>query len=268
MAEETAVISGQRIALHPSEARFSRQSFNPMSIRKPEYNVYIFNTNEREFILHRPPLFPTLRIIGCPAGKSYVLAKTISHPVQQGEPGIDTNEIRVFVEDARSVAADICNPDNPYGPQSNIPPMLHQDTVVPPERVMSSGENLSAQGVFWSLNNPPTDEEVAAAAARREKYYRSLLENARILEMGNPTMLSQILNADYHMAADHFGLETTWHRRKAIQTTSCPNCGEEVKPGVAYHKNSLGVLCVLDWKRAVAAGAKTRQEAVDAGATL
>jgi hypothetical protein len=44
----------------------------------------------------------------------------------------------------------------------------------------------------------------------------------------------------------------------------CPNCGERIKAGVAFHKQEEGTLCILDWKRAVASGVRTRQQAYEA----
>ena len=35
---------------------------------------------------------------------------------------------------------------------------------------------------------------------------------------------------------------------------TCPNCGDVVKAGIAFHKSSAGVLCIIDKKRADEAG--------------
>ena len=142
------------------------------------------------------------------------------------------------------VAQSICNPNNHS---------LNQDAVPPEQSITGYGVDLNAQGVFWSRNNPPTEEEISKAEARRERYYQGLLERARTLEISNPKELEGLINQDYHMAANFFNVETSWHK-KMVKFEECPNCGEQVKPGVAYHKNSLGLLCIIDKKRAKDAG--------------
>lgn len=250
MPEANATIQSQSMRVHPEEGRFGAQTINPMSIRKTEGYVYIHTISDKSFTLHRPPLLPTVVIPARKQGERSSLALKLPHPMQQADAGIDTSDMVIRLEDARAVAADVCNPDNPF---TGGDALSEQNRTISPERVMSSGENLTQQGVFWSLNEKPTEAEISAAEQRREQYFRQLLEQARVLEMGNPGQLAQIMNADYHMAADHFGVETTWHR-KGVSLASCPNCGESIKPNVAYHKNSMGMICIIDRPRAEAAG--------------
>jgi hypothetical protein len=119
--------------------------------------------------------------------------------------------------------------------------------------------------VFWSLNNPPTEEEIKAATLRMEKHFNTVLEKMKALETSDPKGLLEALSPEAHVAADYYGVETSWHGRRS-KPMDCENCGERIKQGVAFHKTEEGGLCVLDWKRTVKAGARTMQQAIDAGA--
>jgi hypothetical protein len=133
------------------------------------------------------------------------------------------------------------------------------DSALPPDSY-AIGTDLRAQGVFWTRNNPPTEAEVAKAHKRIEKYYRGLLEKATALEYSNPKELAERLqNEDYHLAADYFGEEFSWHKKRVkkvapVVKSECPNCGNEIKRGIAFHFDPDTGLCVLDWKRAYEAG--------------
>ena len=54
-------------------------------------------------------------------------------------------------------------------------------------------------------------------------------------------------------------MNASWHLRTAIQE-ACPNCGDQINPGIAYHSSSVGGVCVLDWARTVKAGVKSRDD--------
>jgi hypothetical protein len=119
--------------------------------------------------------------------------------------------------------------------------------------------------VFWSLNNPPTEQEIKEATQRMEKHFNTVLEKMKALETSDPKGLLEALSPEAHTAADYFGVETSWHGRRS-KPMDCPNCGERIKAGVAFHRTEEGGTCVLDWARTVKAGARTIQQAVDAGA--
>lgn len=220
---------------------------DPNLLREPDYYVYVYTVSPREFIVERPPHLKRLIVRACPRGEKYAMVTRIAHPFQQ--PDYDGNgELIARSHDARKVAMDICNP-------SNI--TLDQDAQI--DMTYAEGTNLTRQGIFWSLHNPPTDEEVNAAIARKETYYRGLLERARALEHVNPRELELTLTPDYHAAADYFNVETSWHKTM-VRPDACPHCGDPVRPGVAFHKNAMDTICVLDWRRAVDAGVKTKAD--------
>jgi len=236
--KSTALMADKNtVPLNWGDANFSR---------KPDYFVYIFTVSKRAFLIRQPTLFPRLSVPACSSDEHYKLVAKIPHPFQElditdGGAGQIINR----GHDARQVAMSLVNPNNLT---------LDQDAAVAPGSVTGIGNNLSVQGVFWTLNEVPTEEELVKAEKRREVYYRSLLNKARALEVSNPKGLEDELNQDYRMAADYFGEEFSWHKRHTARAT-CPNCGESITPGIAYHKNKeLDMLCIIDRARAEAAG--------------
>lgn len=230
-------------------------NIDPGAFRTPKYFVYLYSISQEEFERRMPPHLPRLILKACPADQEYVQVAKIAEPFEQADRDIDTGEVRMRFHDAKKIAQDIVCPDAP-----------NMDAAVPAE-VMSSGTDLRAKGLFWSLNNPPTAAEVAKAKTRLENYYRSLLERATALEYTNPKELNERLNKDYHLAADYFGEEYSWHKVRVKKITpaakvECPFCGEQIKSGVAFH----GVgdeLCILDWERAFAAGKVSKKQYED-----
>jgi hypothetical protein len=225
----------------------------PGSFRTPDYFVYIYSVSNKELVRCIPPMIPRLILKACPADAEYVECARLAEPYEQADRDVDTGEVRMRFHNAKKVAQDIVCPDAP-----------DMDSAVPPES-MSSGTDYRAQGVFWSLNNPPLPEEVKKARKRVEKYYRSLLERAATLEYTNPKELAERINEDYHLAADYFGEEYSWHKQRVRKVTAatkvpCPICGDEIKPGVAFHKDSEGEYCILDWKRAYESGRVTLKQ--------
>lgn len=222
--------------------------------RKPDYWVYLYSVSADSFDVYRPPLLANLRITGKPQGKEFVQCARFPQPLLTPQGSVDSDEITIAPMDARRFAMDIVNPDNLS---------LNQDLLI--SKPTNIGNDLGKKGVFWSINNPPTEEEVKAARTRMERYYNSLLEKARAVETSDPKALQDLLTPEYHAAADYFGVETGWHAKRS-KPMDCPNCGERVKSGVAFHKTEEGSICVIDWVRTVKAGARSIQQAIDSGA--
>jgi hypothetical protein len=225
---------------------------DPSQMRKPEYFVYIYSVVDprpagKKLIRALPPLVPVLEIAELKPGEQYTLVTTIGHPVMQ--PCMKENGDRyVEYHDARRIAMDIVNPDNLS---------LNQDAKVDPARLYSEGNDYGKLGVFWSLHNPPLAEEVEKAIARKEAYYRSRLDQARLVESSDPKALYAYITTTDHIAADYFGEQHSWHQKR-VKKEACPNCGEEINPGAKFHVSQAmgGIICVLDWRAAVNAGVK------------
>lgn len=231
---------------------------DPVQFRRPESFVYVWSVVDprpagaklkRRF----PPLISCLEIaeLNPEDTEKYKLVIRLANPMNQflmrenGERYIDSH-------DARRVAQDIVNPDNLT---------LNQDMKLDASRIYSIGNDYGRLGVFWSTNSKPTDEEVRKAVHRKEEYYRARLNEARKLETTNPKVLYEYLSIIDHIAADYFGEEHAWHRRPE-RPDFCPNCGEQIRMGAAFHTSPAlgGLLCVIDWKVAVKAGVKKHED--------
>jgi hypothetical protein len=242
-----AVVGDIHPPTSPQAQSFTRAQMGEMyigeaDITPPQYHVHIYTVSKREFVVEQPPLIPYLIIPPCEEGELYRKVISIPSPMLQVERHPDKNEAQIFRHQGERVAQSICNPDNPT---------LDQDYVN--RKSLAFGVNLNIQGVFWSRNDPPTKEELEKAQKRVQSYYASLIERARTLEIANPKELEQLINQDYHLAAEFFGVETSWHH-KLISKAECPNCGEAIKSASqAYHVNSAGLVCVIDKDRAAVA---------------
>lgn len=228
-------------------------NIDPGAFRTPDYHVYIYSISQRAHERNMPPMIPRLVIKACPANQEYVLAYKLEHPYQQADRNVDTGEVLIRFHHAKKIAQDIVCPDAPT-----------MDAPITAEGA-SSGMDLRAKGVFWSMNYPPLDSEVQAARKRLETSYRMRLERNVQLEYTNPKELAERIGEEDHLAADYFGEEYSWHRarvRKAAPAAkvTCPECGDDIKPGVAFHRDSQGEYCILDWKRAYEAGRVTKKQ--------
>lgn len=220
---------------------------NPNMIRQPDYHLYMFNVGPMKHEVARPPIMVKATIPACPKGQKYIMAFKIGNIVNQIWADPDNGEPRTHAEYGERVMMDIVNPYN-LG--------IDQDAPIDENHVFSVNADLGKFGVFWSKNEVPTDEEIQKAVGRMEKHFRQQLNVADALARAGKQ--SEITDVQ-HMAADHFHYKAGWHVQVEAPV-SCPNCGEDIKPGVAFHKNSMDLICVIDWQRTVAAGAKKKSE--------
>jgi len=237
---------------------------NYMMSQPPQYHVYIYNVSMQEFKVARPPLMREMTIPGRKKEQRYTIATRLPQPIMVPKGNVDSNDIDIIPTDARRFAMDLINPNNTG---------LDQDAVLDPKFIFSVGNDLGAKGCFWSVNGPgaskygnkeePTEEEVKRAYARLEKHYNKILDDARAVETSDPGSISKFIAPEHHFAADYFGLELSWHGKK-IRPAECPICGERMREGAAFHKTEDGGLCINDWKRAVAAGVRSRAQAYEA----
>jgi len=227
-----------------AEKNLQDGSWDANLFRPPDYWVYIFTVSDREFAISQPPLIRSFTIRPKIKGQRYTLVAKLPCPFLQIDREGAVGDLMVRAHQGEKVAQSICNPNNPT---------LNQDASLPAQTILGLGVDLNCQGVFWSRNAKPTEDELKGAERRRERYYEALLERARTLEISNPKELEYLINQDYHMAAEYFGVETSWHR-KLVKFEECPNCAEQIKPGVAFHRHSSGIICIVDPERAAKAG--------------
>lgn len=217
-------------------------SNDPNIDRPPDYFIFIYNIAPMEHQLYKPPLAPLVLIPGCPAGEPFICAARIPNIVNQKHVDAYTGTIHNTGYRGEALANDIVNPANTTGQQwfdvndfSNV------------------GTDLTVKGVFWSRDNPPSAADLAKAKSRMERHFQALIEQAN--RLGDSGKLSEI-GLEHHQAANYFRLQTAWHRVYEAPT-ACSICGEDIKAGIAFHRNAAGGVCVLNWKAAVEAGVKT-----------
>ena len=258
VGEDLKFNSRSRAMSDSENLKYVSPFLDPELTRKPEYFVYVYSVVDPRpdgyhLVRNAPPLIHNLSIAEVKPDERYTLVTKLPHPVNQA--GVDTQEQRVnYAHNAQRVAQDIVNPENIT---------LNQDATLRAEQSFTEGNDYGKLGVFWSLNDPPTDEEVAKAVARKEKFYRRRLDQARALEASDPKSLHIFLTPTDHVAVDYFARvyesdeQFGWHKVMRMPD-KCPNCGEAVKKGVAFHASAAlgGVICVIDWKRTVEAGVK------------
>ncbi|MGH7441584.1 MAG: hypothetical protein ACREKE_02800, partial [bacterium] len=214
---------------------------DPNVDRPPDYYIHIYNISPMSFFLTKPPLAPIFNIPPCEPGTPYRLIASLPNVVNQKHIDSSTGQILNTGFRGEAVANDILNPSNTSGtPWSDK------------EDWMNVGTDLTTQGCFWSRENPPSAADLAKAKSRMERRFTQIVEEGNKLHTAGK--LAEI-NPDHHQAAAYFHLQTPWHRTYEAPV-SCPSCGEEIKAGVAFHRNSANTICILDWKRSVEAGIK------------
>lgn len=249
--------------------------------RKPEHWVYLYTVSENVYTVNRPPIVPKLTVLGkteineaikarnaenVKDGKpelqvhydeknTYALVTKFPQPLLVPKGSVDSQDIDIMPHDTHRFVMDICDPENMgKNPED-------QDRVVAGRK--SVGNNLTARGIFWSLNYPPTAEEVEKATVRMETFYKDLINKANATERAKPADLPDMLTPEFHIAADYFQEEHSWHGKR-IRPVQCSECGTMLKSDVAFHRMDDGLLCVRNWPKAVKAGVKTRAEAYEA----
>lgn len=239
--------------------------------RPADYFLYVYNIAPRTFSIPRPPNFPLIKLSACPktvedavtlnvpdeelvwdAAKKRILARKVAriqNIVNEKWVDADSGEVRVRGINGERFAMDLINP-------SNLGINMWADFGDDPERnwLDNNGtDDMSRRGLFWTRNDPPTADELSRAKQRLETHYQRMLRQADDYERDPATR--KMIGFEHHLAAEYYNYEAPWHRIAAVKAT-CENCGENLpRPDAAYHRNSMGVVCVRDWKRAHEAGA-------------
>lgn len=218
-----------------------------------DQTIYIFSTAKRDFQVSQP-LFPSLTLRGCRNGERFVLSATIPDPVPQASPDLERGGRRIDYHDGWMCAIGVLNPES-----------TSRDPFVGAWGAnISVGNNLIAQGLFPSLTNPPREEDLRKAEEFRDRRYKRLCDEAMRAAATSSKKLSDFLrqHEDVHDAMDALGLKADWHQKREV-LSKCPNCGDDIPASVAFHKSSVGVICVIDPLRAFKAGAIDRARMED-----
>lgn len=251
--------------------------------RAPEKILFLCTVSEQTFIVSRSPILKELKITGlreADRARGWSMVASFPQPLLQPKTSVDSDEMDFTPMDTRRFLVDIINPAN-LG--------MDQWAVVDPKNNFSQGQDLGSRGIFWTegfkmvtveqkttkngvetiteVQVPaanPSKQEIDRATKRMSDFYQKILADARTVEVSNPKGLQDMLTPEHHVAADYFGEEHGWHAKRS-RPMDCPNCGERVKAGIAFHKTDEGVLCIVDWTRAIKAGVRTRAQAIEAG---
>ena len=250
---------GQAILHEESERELRKQNeanFNVIvsgrAMREPRRLLYIHTVSRKPKNVTRT-LFSKLHLKGCENGERYVTCAVIADPIQQPSPDQERGGIRIDEHDGWRACIDMLNSNNttndPYFGSGN-----------PDFYANRQGLNLIAEGFFPSTNEVPTEKELVRAEECVKKHYQWLTKEAiRLSGSGMQREFNEFLQTypDTHVAMDALGLSAPWHAASVIEA-HCPNCGEKIRPGIAFHIGDLGP-CVIDPVRAFKAGVLTKE---------
>lgn len=220
-------------------------------------HIHLFSVARRDFPMKHVYFNGTLR--GCKNGERYVLCYSVPDPPQQISVDAERGGKRVEVEPRDEagwrVAIDILNPNNP-----STNPYMVMDAKQAAYYSIGQNVDLVKFGLFPSLNEIPNEEELLRAEAARDKAYKDLVDEAFEVQSSNPQGFRLWLrqHPDIYAAMDALGVTADWHRKVEIKQ-DCPNCGTQVKNGIAFHMFEGG-LCVIDWKKAYEAGRVKKED--------
>jgi hypothetical protein len=209
------------------------------------YVIYVYNilAGFEHPVINQPPDFSAFKIPVCPRGQkfSYTTLPAFTK-TKFNKPG--TTEYYYTNRDGREAANSLLNPDahpgNPWGAQ------LSESTAFGNNDM--TGVNRNSFGVFWSLtkpDDPKLEEEIKLFRKRCDKTMRGLVDEGNTLNASNDR---KAITPLMHFAMEYFHLEAEWHRSHEHRVP-CPNCGEPVREGIAYHKNEFGDRCIIDRER-------------------
>jgi len=214
-----------------------------------KYCVYIYNILELPHTRNQPPEVPHLKIEPCPKGQKFSVTKFPAFIKERYEkPG--ELEYSYKNVDGRKYATSLLNPDT--FPGTDFEAQLIEGTTGLDDM---TGMNMNAFGVFWSMtppDSPALDGEIKRFRARADKTMDELVKRGNALNArGALAEISPMM----HFAMEYFGLTAPWHMSHRHKT-ECPNCGELILEGIAYHRNATGDVCILDHDRYLKATGK------------
>jgi hypothetical protein len=241
----------------PTDSRYEMQ--------QPQFHVYLFTCGRRDLKTSHA-LLNQIEIPACKANERYIrFGIPIPEPFPQRVEDVFGTGADPFVyhrgnSGAKRIAQDICDPTNPTLNQ-DIEDYGKMDAYF----AVQSGTNFSKQGVFWSTNLVPEDKEIARAEAKRDRFYRFVINMYDKFQAEDPKAADRLMAAAGFDSKDvRTALEFYQEERPAYKAYKpkmpCPNCGQQVAQGLAYHKDDDGDLCVIDWERTVMSGKRKRED--------
>lgn len=234
-----------------NEANFNT-IINGRAMREPRRMLYIHAVSKKPKDVTRT-LFAKLHLKGCENGERYVTCAVVPDPIPQPSPDQERGGTRIDESDGWRACIDLLNSNNwtndPYSGSNN-----------PDFYANRQGMNLIAEGFWPSIHEVPPESEIKRAEECVKKHYQWLTKEAiRLNGSGMQREFNEFLQTypDTHVAMDALGLSAPWHAASVIEAF-CPNCGEKIRPGIAFHTGELGP-CVIDPVRAYKAGVLTKE---------
>lgn len=253
---EDSTIAGQLTAAKNAEAnvrgtRLTTGDDTPPSGEK----IYVYNILDREYVVNQPPAFPAFKIPACPKGipAAVTMLPRFVHERYERPGSVEYYYKNV---DGRKYATSLLNP-------SAFPGVKWEAQLQPWRSTDQFGNNLNAWGVFWSMSPPLIDEdklpetvlllkqspqlekEIELFRARCKGTMNDLVRQAELL---SASQQEGQITPNMHFAMDLLRRQAKWHMQSEF-LIDCPTCGEPVKEGVAYHRNSMNFVCPVDIAR-------------------
>jgi hypothetical protein len=225
------------------------------SMRPPIRMLYIHTVSRKTLPPIRKKLFPGLVLRGCENGERWVTCAVVPDPVTEVINNEMTGNKDPQENDGWRAVIDLLNPSN-----TTADPFL--GTNNPDFFANRNGNNLIAEGFWPSLHKDPPEEEIKRAESNRDKRYQWLTREVQRLAGRSTRDRDEFLQTypETYTALDMLGIKTDYHTPPTV-TATCPNCGDAIKQGLAFHKSSATErLCVIDPEKAYKAKAITREE--------
>lgn len=253
---------GQPILQEQTQTELRKQNsenfnviINGRAMREPRRLIYIHTVAQKGRFAPPRSLFKKTFFRGCENGEPWVTCAVIGDPIPLSSPDQERGGQRIDEHDGWRACIDWLNSSNtttdPYDGSGN-----------PDFFANRQGLNLIAEGYFPSLNEIPTDKEVGRAREAVRKHYKWLTDNAiRLSGSGMQREFNEFLQTypEVHVGMDQLGLTAPWHAASVIEA-HCPNCGETIRPGIAFHYDVEKTLCIIDPVRTLKAGKITREQ--------
>jgi hypothetical protein len=209
----------------------------------PNEVIYVYNLLERTHEINQPPLFPVFRIPACEPGKKFAVT-TLPRYVNEVREDFLRDEKSYKTIDGRRAATSLLNPD--IFPGTDWSAQLAEGRTGNGDQ---TGNNLNSFGVFWSLtkpDDPALEKQIALFRKRAEKTLRGMIDEGNRLNANEKER--HLITPLMHFAMEYFHLQAPWHMSHE-RLVPCPNCGERIREGIAYHKNEFGERCIIDMER-------------------
>lgn len=204
--------------------------------------IFIYNICELSHVRNQPPEFPAFTVEPCPKGEKFFV-KPFPGIVNERYVRPGTSEYYYKQVAGRKYATSLLNPD--CFPGTDWRAQLNEGTTGNNDM---TGMNMNALGVFWSElapDDPKLPEVIKLFRARVDRTMDALVkEGNRWNAEGKLNNISPMM----HFAMEYFGLTAPWHMSHRHKT-ECPNCGDLILEGIAYHRNASGDICIVDPER-------------------